>query len=75
MLYHFKVYKERTGFWSECLELNGCYTQGVTIKELEENIQDALHTYFDDPVLISFPKLSSREPDSLIEVFVNSIPN
>lgn len=75
MPYHFKIYKERTVFWTECIELNGCYTQGFIIEELIENIQDALSTYFDDPVLISFPKLSSREPDSLIEVFVNSIPN
>lgn len=43
------------------------YTQGATIKELEENIRDALHTYFDDPVSVSFPQIS----DSIIEVAVD----
>ena len=75
MKYHFKIHKEGTGFWTECIELKGCYTQGTTIKELEENIEDALHTYFDDPVSISFPKLSSEKSDSVVEVSVNSIPN
>lgn len=68
MPYHFKIYKESSGFWTECLELNGCYTQGDTLKE-----KDALHTYFDDPVLISFPTF--KEPESIIEVCVDSLTN
>lgn len=34
MPYHFKIYKESTGFWTECLELNGCYTQGDALKRI-----------------------------------------
>jgi hypothetical protein len=36
MKYHFKVHKEMSGFWAECLELNGCITQADTQKELYE---------------------------------------
>ena len=34
MKYHFKIHKEKGGFWAECLELVGCSTQADTKDEL-----------------------------------------
>ena len=60
MKYHFKIYKEETGFWAECVELQGCQTQGNDIKELKFNMEEALNVYLDEPVdsniEIVFPK-------------------
>lgn len=50
MNYHFKIHKERDGgFWAECLELEGCRTQGNNLAELKRNIQEALDTYLSEP--------------------------
>ena len=49
MKYHFKVHKEKTGFWDECIELPGCITEGDSKKELFENMRDALNTYLEEP--------------------------
>jgi predicted RNase H-like HicB family nuclease len=49
MIYHFKVHKEQRGYWAQCIELPGCFTQGNSIKELLQNMQDALNLYFEDP--------------------------
>lgn len=50
MKYHFKVHKEATGFWAECLELEGCVTQGKSKEHLEAMMADALAAYLDEPV-------------------------
>ncbi len=43
MKYHFKYYKdERGGFWGECLEIQGCRSEGDTIDELKINFKEAL---------------------------------
>ena len=47
MKYHFKVHKEEKGFWAECIELEGCCTQGDSKEELIENMKDALSIYLD----------------------------
>ena len=33
MEYHFKIHKEKNGYWAECIELSGCNTQGDTLEE------------------------------------------
>ena len=50
MEYHFKVHKEESGFWAECVELEGCLTQGDSKEELEVNMKEALNLYLDEPV-------------------------
>jgi len=45
--YHFTAYREGNGFWAECIELPGCFTQGESEDELIENMRDALATYFE----------------------------
>lgn len=49
MNYHFKIHKEKGGYWGECLELIGCNSQGDTQAELLENLEDALNLYLSEP--------------------------
>ncbi|MCA9508713.1 MAG: type II toxin-antitoxin system HicB family antitoxin [Myxococcales bacterium] len=49
MRYHFKVHKENKGYWAECVELKGCITQADTKKELQQNAEEALNLYLDEP--------------------------
>jgi antitoxin HicB len=47
--YHFKIHKERPGFWAECVELKGCLTQGENREHLRLMMEDALSAYLDEP--------------------------
>lgn len=50
MKYHFKVHREKNnGYWAECLELQGCATQGETLKDLRRNMKEALNLYLSEP--------------------------
>lgn len=49
MKYHFKIHKEKRGYWAECIELEGCHTQGSSSKELHENMKEALNLYLSEP--------------------------
>ncbi len=49
MIYHFKIHKEKKGFWAQCIELPGCITEGDTLKELRKNMKDALNLYIEEP--------------------------
>lgn len=50
MKYNFKIHREGEGFWAECIELEGCVTEGDTMEELCANIQAALDLYLEDSV-------------------------
>ncbi len=49
MKYHFRVHKERGGYWAECIELKGCRSEGDTADELAENMREALDLFLDEP--------------------------
>jgi predicted RNase H-like HicB family nuclease/DNA-binding XRE family transcriptional regulator len=49
MKYHFKMHKEKGGFWAECFELNGCVTQADTQEELYKNCEEALNLFLEEP--------------------------
>lgn len=49
MIYHFKIHKEKNGYWAECMELSGCMTQGKTLIEIYKNMREALNLYLDEP--------------------------
>ncbi len=36
------------GFWGECSELPGCYSQGESIDELMQNMKEAVELYLDE---------------------------
>lgn len=72
MKYHFKVHKERDGFWAQCIELPGCITQGDTMKELQTNMQEALNLYIEEKPnskdLASLPDPSIKKTKNIVEV-------
>lgn len=50
MRYHFKIHKEKKGYWAESLEKGlGVTTQGKTLEELSQNLQEALDLALDEP--------------------------
>lgn len=49
MKYHFKIQKEQTGYWAECIELIGCHTQADSMDDLKDNISEALNLFLSEP--------------------------
>jgi len=49
MVYHFKIHKEQKGYWAECIEIDGCSTQGDSLDELLINAAEALNLLLDGP--------------------------
>ncbi len=76
MKYHFKVHKEKNGFWAECLELKGCFTQGGSMEELNQMMREALNLYIAEPEhstrLANLPDDSIRKSKHIVEVSVDS---
>ncbi len=76
MKYHFKVHKKGNGFWAECLELEGCFTQADSMKELSEMMQEALNLYISEPEnstrLANLPDDSIKKTKNIAEVPVDS---
>lgn len=72
MKYHFKIHKEGNGFWSQCIELEGCITQAKTMKALHENMREALNLYIQEPEdskdVAAFPDDSIRKSKNIEEV-------
>jgi len=48
MKYHFKLEKEDKGYSAQCMEIPGCITQADTLKELKENMKEALELVLDE---------------------------
>ena len=49
MTYHFRVHSEKNELWAECIELEGCVTQGRNRRELDRNMLEALNLYLEEP--------------------------
>lgn len=49
MYYHFKIHKDTDAIWAECIELNGCSTQGDNKEHLMEMMKEALNLFLDEP--------------------------
>ena len=75
MKYHFKIHKEKKGYWAECLELPSCNTQAETKHELDQNMKEALDLLLDEPedskVIFPLPRPSYKKQKSVAEVEVN----
>jgi predicted RNase H-like HicB family nuclease/DNA-binding XRE family transcriptional regulator len=55
MQYHFKYHKDKkSGFWAECLELEGCVSQAENLQDLEKNLTEALNLYLDESPTSNF---------------------
>ena len=75
MKYHFKVRKEGKFYWAKCVELEGCFTQATSMKKLQENMQEALNLYIQEPEdsldVVPFPRRNLKKTPSIHEVPVN----
>jgi predicted RNase H-like HicB family nuclease len=43
--------RESGGYWGECPELPGCFSQGETVDELMEHMKEAVTLYLDESEL------------------------
>lgn len=72
MKYHFKVHKEGTGYWAQCIELAGCVTEAESMEKLHANMQEALNLYIEEPEdskeLFPLPDESIRLTRNTVEV-------
>jgi predicted RNase H-like HicB family nuclease len=57
---------EEGGFWAEVPAIPGCMTQGETIKELIENLYDAV----EGCLSIDMDKISLKQNDTVMELAV-----
>ena len=48
------------GYWAEVPALKGCYTQGETIQEIEENVREAIALWLE--VVEEFPLAEATDP-------------
>lgn len=75
MKYHFKIHKEGKGYWAECIELSGCFTQADSMEELRNNMEEALNLYIEEPTdskrLAALPDDSISLSRSIVEVQVD----
>lgn len=75
MKYHFKIHKEGSGFWAECIELKGCSSQAKSKKKLEENLKEALNLFLSEPesskIIFPPPKEFKRKPANVVAVAVD----
>ena len=53
--------EQEGGFWGECSELPGCYSQGESIEELMKNIREAVELYLEDAEEVYLPVEEVRE--------------
>ena len=76
MKYHFRIQKEKKGYSAQCIELEGCITQGDTLKELQKNMEEALNLYVQEPAdsedLAALPKDSIRKSKDVVGVSLDS---
>ncbi len=72
MKYHFRIHKEEDGYSAQCIELEGCITQGDSIDELHERMKEALNLYVREPAdsedLAALPDDSIRKSKNVVEV-------
>lgn len=63
MKYTIIIHKDEQegGFWGECSELPGCYSQGESIEELMKNIREAVELYLEDAEEVYLPVEEVRE--------------
>ena len=74
MHYHFKIHKEKSGFWADCIELEGCRSEGSTMDDLKSNLQEALDLYLSEPsdsnLFFPEPKMKISKKD-IIQITVS----
>jgi len=72
MTYHFRIHEGKP-LWAECVELEGCVTQGRDRSELTRNMREALNLYLQEPetsAAIFPPPLSRRSGSPMVPIEV-----
>ncbi len=46
------IEQDKNGFVAECLDLQGCYTQGKTYEEVVKNIKDVINLCLADRLVV-----------------------
>jgi len=49
MKYHFKIHKEKSGYWAQGVEITWANTQGNTLEELRANMKEVLELCLEEP--------------------------
>ena len=74
MKYHFRIHKEKKGYFAKCLELRGCMTQGRNLEALKRNMEDALNLFLDEPpnskIIFPLPSKKKIGRKAVVEVAV-----
>ncbi|MFZ0891208.1 MAG: type II toxin-antitoxin system HicB family antitoxin [Thermoplasmata archaeon] len=65
-----KVYRaEEGGYWAECPELPGCFTQGETMTEVRRNAREAISLYLETLAeRIATPRATTRRTRPVAEL-------
>lgn len=74
MKYHFTINKDKKYYWAQCIELEGCITQGTSLEDLRVNMSEALNLYLKDAStcehLFPMPDKKIRKNENIEEVAV-----
>lgn len=75
MKYHFKVHKEKSGYWAECVELEGCQTEADSLIELCSNMEEVLNVYLSEPesskLIFPLPQKKQSNSEDFVAVSVD----
>jgi predicted RNase H-like HicB family nuclease len=61
---------DKDGYWGECPELQGCYTQGDTLEETVENLREAVTLHVEDRIECGDEDIPSSDSVSLVTLDV-----
>ena len=75
MHYHFKYYKEDDGYWAECVELDGCRSEGDSFEDLKKNLEEALNLYLNEPanskIIFNMPANNLTRKKGIVDIKVD----
>ena len=64
MVFKVIVHEDKDGLWAEVPSIKGCFSQGETMEELENNIKEAIEGYLS----VDIEKYSKKNIVKTIEV-------
>jgi predicted RNase H-like HicB family nuclease len=69
------IEKDKDGYFAECRELQGCYTQGKTYEEVMKNIRDVIELHVEDRLERGdFVVSNSGQSDISLTTFSLAVP-
>ncbi|HOV15683.1 MAG TPA: type II toxin-antitoxin system HicB family antitoxin [Spirochaetota bacterium] len=75
MKYHFSFEEdERGGYWGECLEIQGCLSEGNNLEDFKKNLKEALDLCLEcalndeEDFILPFDEKEIREKNNILEI-------